>query len=273
MPRPVRWFARWFGCGIGFVVGGVLAVRRRHVLTAMGRAGIAEPATAANAMYAALGTGLMELLATIFVRPQLFGFASELPKEASVVATAHTGNWDLCACAVAKQVPLAVVTKHLKLRFADRLWHWVRGRFGLQLLSVGRAAAGAAAALRGGRCVAMLIDQAPERSRATVLTQFLGAPARVDLSPALLAMRAKVPLLVAFPTRGEDGVHGLVLVGRFAPPERPRRAWAESVMRQATAALESEVRNNPEQWLWMHRRWKDAPDGSTLLTRPSASPC
>ncbi len=273
MPRPVRWLARWLGCVLGFVVGSLLAVRRRHVLAAMGRAGIFEPAKAANAMYAALGAGLVELLATIFVRLRLDNFAAKLPSEASVVATAHTGNWDLCACAVARQVPLAVVTKHLKLRWADRLWQWVRGRFGLQLLSVGSAAAGVSAALRKGRSVAMLIDQAPERTRATVLTQFLGAPARVDLSPALLAMRAKVPLLVVFPTRGEDGAHGLVLAARFAPPERPRRAWAESVMRQATAALEAEVRNKPEQWLWMHRRWKDVPEGGTLLTRPSASPC
>ncbi len=273
MPEPVVWLAHWIGRCVGFIVGSLLAVRRRHVLAAMGRAGISEPAKAANAMYAGLGAGLVELLATIFVRPRLDDFASKLPQGASVVATAHTGNWDLCACAVARQMPLAVVTKHLKLRWADRLWQWVRSRFGLQLLSVGRVASRASAALRDGRAVAMLIDQAPERTRATVVTHFLGAPARVDLSPALLAMRARVPLVVAFPTRGQDGAHALVVAARFEPPARPRRSWAEQVMRQATSALETEVRNHPEQWLWMHRRWKDAPGGSTLLTRPSAAPC
>jgi KDO2-lipid IV(A) lauroyltransferase len=94
-----------------------------------------------------------------------------------------------------------------------------------------------------------------------VTTGFLGAPARVDVAPALVAMRARVPLVVAFPRRTGDGLHTVDIVSIFSPPRRPTRAWAESATIEATKLLEHFVRRHPEQWLWMHRRWKTSPNG------------
>jgi KDO2-lipid IV(A) lauroyltransferase len=110
----------------------------------------------------------------------------------------------------------------------------------------------------------MLIDQAPERKRATVVTEFLGQPARVDLAPALMALRARVPLVAVFARRCPDGSCVAELGPVIVPPARPSRRWAEQSMIELTRALEAFVRQNPDQWLWMHRRWKDASDDAVL---------
>ena len=102
----------------------------------------------------------------------------------------------------------------------------------------------------------MLVDQAPERARAVMACPFLGRTAYVDLSPALLAQRFRCPLVAVFPLRLRDGTYTLESAGTLYPPGRPSHSWAEDAMRQVTAWLEQFVRTHPEQWLWLHRRWK-----------------
>jgi KDO2-lipid IV(A) lauroyltransferase len=103
-----------------------------------------------------------------------------------------------------------------------------------------------------------------------VSVDFLGAVADVDLAPALLALRARCPMLVAFPKRTARG-HAVELLGVLEPPEGAGRAWAESAMREATGLLDGFVRRQPDQWLWMHRRWKRASAGSLAQRKMVAS--
>lgn len=256
----------WLGWALAWLVGSVLRVRRAHVeasLRRAGVAGVADAAATARAMYRSLGVGLCELMAMALRPRRALPVAIDrralalLDRGGVVVATAHTGNWDLAACAAAERVPLTVVTKRLSIGWLDRLWQGARSRRGVRLVGVGEAARESARALARGEAVAMLIDQAPERDRAVVLVPFLGRLARVDLAPALVAMRARVPLAAVFARRLADGSHVAELAGVVEPPERPSRAWAEDAMRTTTAWLDEHVRRHPEQWLWMHRRWKD----------------
>lgn len=219
-------------------------------------------------MYRALATSLLEFLAMVS-KPATVLARVAVPDSAireirgrgrgAVIATAHTGNWDVAACAVARAAPLSVVTKRLHVRALDAFWQGARRRRGLKLLEVGRAARGAESALRRGELVAMLIDQAPERSRGVARTTFLGDLAWVDLAPALIAMRAGSPLVIAFPRRCADGSHTIEVAKILEPPAVPSRAWATQAMLEATRALETFVMSCPEQWLWMHRRWKPLP--------------
>jgi KDO2-lipid IV(A) lauroyltransferase len=257
---------------LAFVVGDILGVRRDHVVASMTRAGLPRPATTARAMYRGLGRGLFELIAVGLRLPGALRRVA-LPTDAlaalrrngrgAVIATAHTGNWDLVACAVAGDTPLTVVTKHFSVRALDVLWQRVRGARGVHLVAAGKASRAIAAALRDGEFVAMLVDQAPERTRAVVEAPFLGAPALIDLAPALSALRARVPLAAVFPLRLADGSHTATIAAVFEPPARPSRRWAEDVMREVTFLLDAHVREHPEQWLWMHRRWKGAPAGGS----------
>jgi Kdo2-lipid IVA lauroyltransferase/acyltransferase len=182
-------------------------------------------------------------------------FGARPDRRGIVIATAHTGNWDLVACAAARRASLTVITKHLSVGWLDCLWQNLRSRHGLNLVSEGEAAKGALAVLKRGGLVAMMIDQVPMRARGVSREPFLGAEASVDLAPALLALRGRVPLIVAFPYRDEGGLHRMHVARRIEPPGRPSRAWAEAAMRTATQDLDAFVRGRPEQWLWMHRRW------------------
>ncbi|HVU02165.1 MAG TPA: lysophospholipid acyltransferase family protein [Polyangiaceae bacterium] len=259
--------ARLFAAVAAFVVGDLLRVRRAHAERAMTRAGVAEPSDTVRAMYRSLGRGLFELL-RLSIRRGRHALAVRAPLaelealrargRGVVVATAHTGSWDVAACAMARVAPLTVVTKRLSVSVLDRLWQGTRRREGVRLTEAGRAARDVASALRRGEVVAMLVDQAPERARGVVRASFLGAPALVDLAPAYAAMRARAPLVAAFPYRDADGGHGVTLAGVFEPPARAERAWAEETMIAVTRLLDEHVRRRPEQWLWMHRRWKGA---------------
>lgn len=252
---------------VAWLVGSLIGVRRGHVLASLEAARIAEAPRVADAMYRSLARGLFELVGLLLRPGRPIGERVILPEAAElggamVVATAHTGNWDLMACAAAERVPLTVVTKRLSIGVLDRIWQRLRARRGVSLVQAGSAVSVAREALARGEAVAMLIDQAPERERASIVEPFLGQPARVDLAPALVALRARVPLVAAFGYRREDGRHQVEVCARVAPPAHPSRAWAEDAMRTVTRALDAFVRRHPEQWLWMHRRWKDAPAAS-----------
>jgi KDO2-lipid IV(A) lauroyltransferase len=171
-----------------------------------------------------------------------------------VVATAHTGNWDLLACAAAERVPLSVVTKRLSIGVFDRIWQATRRRRNVTLIQAGNAAKPLLRALRRNEVVAMLVDQAPERERGTSLAPFLGRTARVDLAPALIAERARAPIAVVFSHRRRDGTHVAELVRVIEPGS----SSAEEAMTTITEDLTAFVHEHPTQWLWMHRRWKNA---------------
>jgi Kdo2-lipid IVA lauroyltransferase/acyltransferase len=265
------------GSVLGWFVGRVLGVRRAHVVASMRRAGVIDAERTASAMYRSLGRSLFEFSwMALNPRRRLDGWvpiddetAERVDRAAAsgaVIASAHTGNWDLLACAAAARWPLTVVTKQLSIRSLNRLWQRARSRRGIRLVGVGEAARAGARALARRELVVMLIDQAPERRRGTVVTQFLGHPARVDLAPALLAQRARVPLIAVFSRRTADGRAVAELGPVIVPPPRPVRRWAEESMIELTRALEVFVRRYPDQWLWMHRRWKDAPGGAVLTS-------
>lgn len=251
---------------VAWVVGSLLRVRRAHVLASLERAGVGASDRIADAMYLELAVGVIELLTGAPLGAA--GAALDSPavrallrlERGFVVATAHTAGWDTLACEAAAVVPLTVISKRLSVGWLDSLWQRLRGGRRVQIAHAGAAASAARAALAQGGAVAMLIDQAPDRQRGTLVVDFLGAPARVDLAPALIAARARVPVAVVFGRRGEDGRVRAELRALHEPPPRPGRRWAEEVMRAATAELERFVRERPEQWLWMHRRWKDCED-------------
>ncbi len=261
------------GACLGFLAGSLLRVRRRHVEEALGAAGL-DPSVA-PAVYRSLGAGVFELLwlsgrdpAAIAARFTLSEDAAQGLRAAHargrgvLVATAHTGNWDLSACGAARWIakelgaPLTVVTKRLSWGALDRYWQRLRADRGVSLVEAAGAVGSVRDALRAGGVVAMLIDQAPERRSGVATGPFLGRPARHDLAAALLAARAKAPLLVMSGHRLDDGSHRLELLDVIDPGELAGRDAAERATLRASAAVDRFVRSHAGQWLWLHRRWK-----------------
>ena len=256
----------------------------------MRRAGLVQVPALARAMYASLGTAVFEFLwiagrrtaplGAIFLSErtrvalrehgrtlgasQVPGAArrSVMPTRGMVIATAHTGNWDFVACALAREhVHLSVVTKRLSLSWLDRFWQERRSSFDVEIIHGEGAFGRAVDAIERGRVVGVMIDQVPDRRSAVARVDFLGAPAHGDTMAALLAARTGAPLVLALGRRMRDGRHAIDLPLRLDPPPRPSRRWIDDATRALNAALEVFVREEPAQWLWLHRRWKEVPLG------------
>lgn len=255
------------GAVLAFVAFDVLRIRRRHVIASLRRAGLHDLRTA-RAVYRGLGAGALELL-WMAGRPagdlddhvtvvgwDRFESARSLGRGV-VVATAHTGNWDLAACACARRARLAVVTKRLSSRGLDAFWQSSRSARGVDLLAApdGGVLHAARARLAAGGAVALLVDQDPERTTSVVEAPFLGASAAHDVFAATLAARTGAPIVIAFARRAGEG-HVVEVVDVLVPPPRAGRAWIERATRTIAARLEDFVRRDPACWLWLHRRWK-----------------
>ncbi|MCU0681105.1 MAG: lysophospholipid acyltransferase family protein [Polyangiaceae bacterium] len=273
------------GALVGLLVGEALRVRRAEVTGRLRRAGFAEPTAIARAMYLSLGRGLFELLwaggrpgrslaARVRLTERAIAVLASLEGRGAVLASAHTGNWDLAACAVAETYALLVVTKRLHVRALDGLWQGLRSGRGVSLVSGRGSLTKALAALGEGSLVAIMIDQAPEGRGRTLVHPFLGLPAKHDRLAATLAARSGRPLLVTFPKRERDGSHLLDIVDVITPPSEGARAgWVDEATKRGSAALEAFVRQQPEQWLWLHRRWKGVAATATEdTTAPAPTP-
>ena len=277
----LRWVARGVGAlafadlqvwgrALGWLVGDALQVRRAHVLSAMRHAGLGDPERAASSMYASLGTSALELLWMAGRTRELAAIAEvELASGAIinnarslnrgvVFAASHTGNWDLAACAIARQIPLMIVTKRLSVRGIDEFWQGARQSYGITLVEARGAMAKASAHLTAGGAVAMMIDQVPNASSHAERATFLGQSAHIDRAAFTLAARAGAPLLVPVALRTPRG-QSLRIVATFTPPDSPTQSWARATAREATPAPDLFVREHPSEWLWMHRRWRAPP--------------
>lgn len=251
-----------FGDALGAFVGSMLRVRRAHVEASMARAGIEEPDACARGMYASLGRSFVEVLwmtggdrdlsRLVRIDP---GALAEL-RGGAVLAASHTGNWEIASCFVATRNPLLVVTKHLSAGWIDRYWQSSRARYGVTVTGATGAYGRARAHVREGGAVAMMIDQVPNKKAHGVEVDFLGAPAWVDRAPATVAARTGRPLVVPVARRLEDGTQEISLLDVIAPPQRATNAWIDDATIRTTRALDRFVRENPTEWLWMHRRWK-----------------
>ncbi len=288
--RAVAWLVgllpwgamRVLGSALGALAGGVLRIRRRATEAALARAGVAAPARTAARVYASLGASVFELLwlagrpadaldAHVAFSPGTIARLDALLAggRGLVIATAHTGNWDLAACAAARwlrgRVGLHVVTKRLSWRALDRFWQRLRADRGVILLDALGAATRVRDALGAGGVVALLVDQAPDPARRALPSPFLGEVARHDLAPAILAARARAPIAVVLARRLPDGTHRVELVDAIDAAElRGGRCRVDAVALRIAAAVERFVLATPEQWLWLHRRWKG---GATVERR------
>jgi lauroyl/myristoyl acyltransferase len=119
----------------------------------MRAAGIDTPEREARAFYTELGVSAIEFLALALRGPRALSHVEIAERSRTrwrdalaanrgvVVAASHTGNWDLAACAVAREVELLVVTKHLSVRWLDRFWQSTRAALGVRLADAAGAMA------------------------------------------------------------------------------------------------------------------------------------
>jgi KDO2-lipid IV(A) lauroyltransferase len=181
-----------------------------------------------------------------------------------LILTGHCGNWELLAAWLnCKGLGMAVVARALEDAFLDRALVGLRARFGTETIARGSmtAARRLLAVLRGGGALGMLIDQ--DTKVEGVWVPFFGRPAYTPVGAAQIALRQQALVLPTFIERlgpddpqsgGLAGRHHIAIHPPLALPPDPVAATAAM-----TERIEAQVRRRPEQWVWMHRRWRRQP--------------
>lgn len=169
----------------------------------------------------------------------------------------HLANWEMAPVAVAHNgLPLAVVYRPPNNPAVDRLIRFARRDISTGLLP--KSAEGARALIRlmtAGGHAGLLVDQ---KMNDGIPVPFFGRDAMTAPAIASLALKYDAPIV---PARVErlGGAHFRVTL--YPPLELPRtgdrNADIRAVMTRINALLEDWVRQRPEQWLWLHRRWPD----------------
>ena len=177
----------------------------------------------------------------------------------ALLLTAHLGNWELLpvACRLTGY-RLSVVLRPLDAPWLDRLATRMRERSGVDLIDKRAALRPVLRALAEGAMVGILLDQNAAR-REGVFVPFFGYSASTSKSLAVLAVRTGAPIVPAFIRRDDAGMHRVVVGPALPPPSGDVEAAVTALTARCTEAIEAAVRETPEQWLWMHDRWRTRP--------------
>jgi KDO2-lipid IV(A) lauroyltransferase len=176
-------------------------------------------------------------------------------------ATAHLGNWELSAYAHALLTePMNVVVRPLDNPFIDETVETRRALSGNKLLSKRDFARSILYALKDNEPVGILVDQNTSADNG-VFVPFFGKAACTNLTFAKLAARSGAAVIPGFALwNADEGKYVL----RFYP-EVEITGDAERDTARVQAAIEAAIREYPDQWLWIHRRWKTRPEGEPSL--------
>jgi KDO2-lipid IV(A) lauroyltransferase len=175
-----------------------------------------------------------------------------------VFFTAHVGNWELAPAIAARLgAPLHFIYRPLRSRALDTLVQRLRGRASMaEMIPRGRTGARHAVRLLArGEHLGLLLDQKVSRGLAS---QFLGHDAVTTRSLAHLALRFDCSVLPARVERLDGTRFRLTVDPPIAPVRGTSRAEnMRAITARANAIMEGWIRQRPEQWLWLHRRWGD----------------
>ncbi len=179
-----------------------------------------------------------------------------------ILATGHMGNWEMLnACLSAVGVPITIAVRELDDSRIDEVVNALRTRFGSEVILRGVSAGRQLLqALGAGRGVGLLIDQ-DIPSIPGVFVPFFNRLAWTPSGAATLALRARCPIMPGYIHRKPDGTHKIKIYPPIeVPSDGSLKEKVFQVTAEVTAAAEWHVRAWPEQWVWMHRRWRTRPE-------------
>jgi KDO2-lipid IV(A) lauroyltransferase len=187
----------------------------------------------------------------------LFSKAKVLHEETGgcIFVTPHFGNWELLPyLAATVGIPLAITIRPLDNVYLERLLERHRNATGHEFINRRNAIMRLDRALANGRSVALLPDQHVIKG---VPVDFFGRPAATSPFPALLAIHHQRPIVVVACYRtGSLRFRGYVGDPIWPQPASSEKAEVERLTQVVNRAMEDVIREHPEQYVWMHRRWK-----------------
>jgi KDO2-lipid IV(A) lauroyltransferase len=177
-----------------------------------------------------------------------------------VLVTGHFGNWEIGGASLAAWgIPMDVIARRQRNSLFDNDINRARERLRMRVMERGEAKRKVLRSLREGRVVAFVGDQ--NARRGGIFVEFLGRPASTARGAAFFALRTGCPLVAAFIHRKRGLPQRYLLNIRRLPthPSGDMEADVRRLTQAHTELLEEQVRENPEQYFWQHRRWKTRP--------------
>ncbi|MGB9771395.1 MAG: lysophospholipid acyltransferase family protein [Candidatus Kapaibacteriota bacterium] len=177
-----------------------------------------------------------------------------------LLLSGHYGNWEFLAYAVKVylNLPVLIVVKPLSNNILDKVVNKFRTQRGNSVVSMYESALKIVRTLRNGGVVALLADQSATRDK-DIFVDFFGRKAATFDSPAYFALKYNVPVILGFAKR-----QGYYYNVRLVELDHSDLIFDEEGIYTFTnrylRLLEDAIREQPELWLWTHRRWKHTPN-------------
>ncbi len=172
----------------------------------------------------------------------------------AIVLTGHIGNWELLSAWLCHmEVPLAAVVQRNQDAVFESFIDQTRRQSGLETLSKSFGMRGAVRVLRQGRVLGLLMDQ----NGGDLILPFFGHPARTSGGVAAFARLGEVPIVPVFTYREGFFRHRVEIHPPLqVPAGLDSQEFIRSVTDDCNQVLEKAILRCPEQWLWLHRRWR-----------------
>ena len=188
---------------------------------------------------------------------------AENPGLGMILATLHYGSFELIIQLQTLMVrPAWILARGFGLPKLDEWWFSRRELFGCKVFRRKGAMPEILRQLQNGEDVAILFDQNVKRNHA-VFADFLGINSATTKTLALASIRTGAPMAIGVMHQNADGKFTL-LCDEIPTAEIPGETADERVLRitQSLNAFASQyIREHPENWFWIHRRWKTRPEG------------
>lgn len=190
----------------------------------------------------------------------LFLKAKRIHEEARgcIFVTPHLGNWELLPYVSALiGIPLAIVMRPLDNPYLERAILSSRIASGQIMIPKKNASFALGRVLRQGKSIGILPDQRTSRG---LRVEFFGKKATITPIPAVLALTHNRPVVVVAACRTDDPYY---FEGYVSDPIRPdanndEQAEIVRITREINLRMEEIIRKFPEQYLWLHNRWKES---------------
>lgn len=272
------WLARAVGTALGSTFYTLDRAHRRVALANLAQCfpsrSEAERQAIARRMFQHFGVLLVELLRFGRLTPEAMRDRVVVEGEERVRAayakgkgvlffTGHFGFWEMHAMVHALVFqPIGVLARPLDNPGLHVLLEDMRQRTGNTVIYREGAVRKVLRMLAARQGVALLIDQ-HMHSPDAIWVQFFQRPAATTSTLAALALRTGAPVVPVFATPLPDGRLRLIYEHAVEPPAAGTLDPVHDFTQRCTDVLEMYVRRQPELWLWMHRRWRDAPAPGT----------
>jgi KDO2-lipid IV(A) lauroyltransferase len=284
MARLVSLLPRRQALALGRSLGRLVAdLDRRHVAIALDNLRRAFPhwdesrlRRTAHGVYAHFGQVLLDVLRLerrsrqeVLSTVEFVGLEHVLPlmeaRRGILFATAHIGNWEIHGIAHSLRYrPISVIARALDNPLLDARLCAVRRMGGNTVLYKQKALQGVMRAIRAGEGVAILVDQNVQEKDG-IFVEFFGRPAATTTVAAAVVVKTGCALVPVHTEIRRDGGYRLYYDAPLeSRPAGERGAEVARLTQELSWTIEGWVRATPEQWLWMHRRWKTQPPPAAL---------